>query len=150
MIVHSRHCLPSRYRIPIVVFWLLPGVLFTLALLASQGMAALVGLIDPRWWGLLLLSALPALYIWREGVDVVEDAQTGERGLMRRIHLPRYLPFRELAGWQCVARPSAPGGLLTLYDRQQAKALECHIAHLTDSPRLLDALNEYLPRLPGR
>lgn len=66
MIVHSRHRLPARFRFPILVLWLLPGLIFTAALLASRGAAALIGLLDPRWWGLLLLAAFPALYIWRE------------------------------------------------------------------------------------
>lgn len=147
--VLSRHRLPTRFRLPIVCLWLLPGFMFTATIALSRGAAASPALLDPRWWGLLLVMAVPALYIWREGVDVVEwqtDKGSVERGLIRRIHTPRTYRFHDLSRWTCLPRlPTAPGGLLTIYDRQQAKALECHAAHLTNMPRLLQALHEHLP-----
>ncbi len=126
--VLSRHRLPRFYRVSLTVLWLLPGAIFGL-LFALGG-----GLFDPRAALPALVMALPALYIWQEGVDVLP------RGIVARVHVPRYYDYAALQAWSFDAHPERR--TLTVWDRQQQKVLECRAVHLTDLPMLLDALRQ--------
>jgi hypothetical protein len=130
----SRHRLPTRYRVGLVIGWMTPIILLLLTIIFSRGIT--LHLLDPRLWLPLLIMLLPALYVWREGVDVLPD------GLLIRVHLPRYRAFTELDNWYLDSRPNRR--LLTVWDQHNAKALECYAAHLTDLPALLAALKSNL------
>ncbi len=134
MSVLSRHRLPQPYRGLLIASWLLPLALLWLALLLGRGPTP--SLFDPRLLLLLGLMTLPAVYIWQEGVDVRPD------GLFIRQHVPRFRPFHELDTYYVDSRPNRR--LLTVWDQQQRKALETHLAHLTDVPELLRHLHTHL------
>ena len=84
----------------------------------------------------LAIMALPALYIWHEGVDVLRD------GLLVRLHWPRYYTFDDLDTWYVDTRPNQRR--LTIWTHDQRKVLECHTAHLSDAPTLLRTLKTHL------
>jgi hypothetical protein len=109
-------------------------VLLAAALLLGTG--DLPALLDLRLLLPLLIGLLPAVYIWQEGVDVLPG------GLRRRVHLPRYYPYRALAMYTYDPRPGRR--LLTVWDEQGRLALQCHVAHLTDFPVLLRALHHHV------
>jgi hypothetical protein len=130
--VLSRHRLPRVYRVGLTLFWGLPVALLV-GLLALRGGLALL-LLDLRLTLPLLLLALPALYIWQEGVDVLPQ------GIVARVHVPRYHDYRLLHTWVFDERPDRH--TLTVWDHQQRKILECRAGHLTDLPLLISALRE--------
>jgi len=131
----SRHRLPAFYRRALPALWLvLPGLLIA-AILLGDGFTA--ALFSPRLWLPLLVMALPAAYLWQEGVDVCPT------GLRRRIQFRRFLPYSEMSAWCYDARPGAR--VLRIFDAAQQVVLECRAAQLTDFERLLEALQTHLP-----
>ena len=100
-------------------------MLFGLALLISQGIT--FAALDPRLLLPLLLMALPALYVWREGVDVLPG------GLMTRSFWPRYYTYTHLDTWYVDWRPHRH--LLTIWDAHQRKVFESRTGHLHGSCR---------------
>lgn len=129
----SRHRLPRAYRLSLTGLWLAPVALFLVAFLI--GGAQLRGF-DLRLFVALALMTLPALYVWREGIDVLRD------GLLVRLHWPRYYSFEALDTWYVDTRPNQRR--LTIWNSDQRKVLECHTAHLSDTPTLLRTLKTHL------
>lgn len=134
--VISRHRLPTPFRQLLTALWLAPLLLFTLALLLTRGLSP--ALLDPRYLLVLAVMGLPALYVWREGVDVLVG------GIKRRVYLPRYYAYGELHTWHLQTR--AEGKILTIWHVEGEKILSTHARHLTDFPLLLDALREHVGR----
>ncbi|NDJ61761.1 MAG: hypothetical protein GYB67_11590 [Chloroflexi bacterium] len=134
----SRHRLPPPYRYALTALWCTPALLLVAAIVISRGINP--ALLDVRL--LLPLGALllPAVYVWREGVDVLPD------GLIARVHVPRYLAYRRLASWHY--DPRRERRTLVIWDTKQHTVLECRAGHLTDLPTLLAALDEHLPERP--
>ena len=128
--VLSRHRLPRGYRWSLATLWFAPVVLIFLSALAGRGIS--LSLIDPRFLLPLALMAVPALYVWREGIDVLPD------GLMTRIYWPRYYPYTHLETWYMDDRPLRR--VLTIWDSDNRKVFEHRIGHLTDLPLLVCAL----------
>jgi hypothetical protein len=108
----------------------MPIVMLAATIVFSRGFT--VALLDPRFWLPLGVMVIPALYIWREGVDVLSS------GIVRRVHWPRYYPYQQLDNWYYDSRPDRR--VLTVWDLNNRKVLECRAGHLTDLPKLLDAL----------
>ena len=132
--VLSRHRLPKTYRYLLAVLWVTPALILLVSLIIARGIN--LHLVDPRLLLPLMVMVLPALYIWREGVDVLPE------GLRIRLHGWRYRSFEELDNWYLDNRPQRR--LLTIWDHQGHKVLEIHAAHLTDLPTLLTTLKEKL------
>lgn len=132
--VLSRHRLTTRFRYALAALWVLPACILLLSLLIAHGFS--LHLADPRLLLPLMVMAMPALYVWREGVDVLAD------GLRIRIHGWRYRRYEELDNWYLDTRPNRR--LLTVWDQDGRKVLECHAAHLTDLPTLLATLKDKL------
>lgn len=131
----SCHRLPAFYRRALPALWLLlPGLLVLAALIGSGGSAALF---SPRLWLPVLAMALPAAYLWQEGVDVCPT------GLRRRIQFRCFLPYSEISNWVYDARPGVR--VLRVFDAAQQIILECRAAQLTDFERLIEALQTHLP-----
>jgi hypothetical protein len=130
----TRHRLPRFYRIGLTVLWLAPLAVFVTVMIAETGLNP--ALLDPRFLLPALLMCIPAIYFWQEGIDLLPD------GIYRRIHLPRYYPFETIARLDYDAREDRR--VLTLWDAEHQKIVECRAAHLTDFPRLLAALEEKL------
>ncbi len=126
----SRHRLPHPYRILLAALWVTPPSIFLVTLLLQHGLTA--ALLDPRFWLPALVMSLPALYVWREGVDVLPG------GIIARVHVPRYYPYASLGTWYLDSRPDRR--VLTVWDTHSRKVLECRPGHLTDLPTLLAAL----------
>jgi hypothetical protein len=124
--VLSRHRLPRFYRLSLTALWLTPIAILTLTLLLRHRM------FDVRLLVPFVLMAVPALYVWREGVDVLPS------GIVRRIHIPRYLPYSSLETWYLDTRSDRR--TLTVWDADQHKVLELRPGHLTEMPTLLKAL----------
>lgn len=132
--VISRHRLPHPYRVGLAGLWLLPGGLLLLALLLGNGLSP--ALADPRLLLLFCLMAIPALYFWREGVDILPD------GLVTRIHWPRFYTYDTLDNWYYDGR--ADRRVLTVREQGGRKVLECRAGHLTNFSSLLAALKANL------
>ena len=130
--VLSRHRLPRFYRVSLAALWLTPIIIFVLVSIFQWGFTS--ALFDPRFVVPLLLMAIPAVYIWHEGVDVLPS------GIIRRVHLPRYYPYSTLETWYFDRREDRR--VLTIWDADNRKIVECRAGHLTDLPDLLDALKE--------
>ena len=130
--VLSTHRLPQPYRALLMVFWLLPIVLIIGTILIVKGMSA--AFFDPRFVLMLVLSALPALYIWQEGVDVLEE------GIRTRIYVPRYYSYSALKAWHLGEQ--AQKRVLTIWDDAGRTVLQCHAAHLTEFARLKETLQQ--------
>ncbi len=133
--VFSRHRLPQPYRALLIVFWLLPIVLMITTIAIGHGMS--VAFFDPRFLLMIGVLSLPALYIWQEGIDVVED------GIISRIYIPRYYTYAELHTWRLGDQPQRR--VLTIWHRTGAKVLECHAVHLTAFGQLKQVLQQHLP-----
>ncbi len=129
--VLSRHRLPRPYRVLLPALALAPLPLFAVAVLLGAGFSAAV--LDPRFWGPLLIGLLPAGYWWNEGVDVLPD------GFIRRMHIPRRYRYVELTDWHF----RSASGVLTVLDVHGETALECR-AVLTGFPRLLQRIREHV------
>ena len=132
--VLSRHRLPKTYRYLLAALWVTPALILLGSLMIARGIS--LHLVDPRLLLPLVVMALPALYIWREGVDVLPE------GLHIRLHGWRYRSFEELDHWYLDNRPQRR--LLTIWDQQGRKVLEIHAAHLTNLSELLKTLKEKL------
>lgn len=132
--VLSRHRLPQPYRGLLVVFWLLPIGLLLVTLVLIKGMSG--SFFDPRFLLILGLLALPALYIWQEGVDVLED------GLLTRVYVPRFHDYGMLAAWHLGDQPQRR--VLTIWDEAGRKVLQCHAVHLTEFMVLKETLHQRL------
>jgi hypothetical protein len=133
-LVLSRHRLPRLYRVGLTVMWVVPLLIFIAAMAVGRGVDG--ALLDPRFIAPALIMIAPALYFWHEGIDVLRD------GIYRRIHLPGYYAFTEMARWQYDRREDRR--VLTIWDRQGQKIVECRAGHLTDFPALLETLEERL------
>lgn len=129
--VISRHRLPRFYRLALTILWLTPIFIFCIALVLAHGLTP--ALFDPRFLLPLLLMTIPALYIWQEGIDVLED------GIMSRVHLPRFYPYERLNNWYFDSRPQR--SVLTIWG-ERGKVLECRAGHLTELDILLRELKE--------
>lgn len=132
--VISRHRLPRGYRYGLAALWLTPPVLLLLTPLLVLGVDP--ALLDPRLWGPLLIMALPALYVWQEGVDVRRD------GLTARYFWPRFHAYDCLDTWYYDVRPDRR--VITVWNAHNRKVLECRSAHLTQPRMLLDALHQHV------
>jgi len=126
----SRHRLPHPYRLSLTILWLAPIFLLLLALLLGGGFSP--ALIDPRLWFPFVVMAIPAIYIWHEGVDVLKN------GIIARVFWPRYYAYATLDNWYYDGRASRR--VLTIWACGGRKVLECRAGHLTDLPALLEAL----------
>ncbi len=132
--VLSRHRLPQPYRTAIVVLWLVPiAILFT-ALAVGNGFK--LALLHPVLLVALIGMGMPALYIWREGIDVTEH------GLVVRIRGWRYLPYERLGAYYL--HDYKGGRVLKLWDAHNRRVLSLYAAHLTALPVLLTALKCHL------
>ncbi len=133
--VIRRHRLPPLYRVGLTVMWVVPLLLFVAAIVLKRGINP--ALLDPRFLIPALLMIAPAFYFWQEGVDVLRE------GIVRRIHVPAYHRFDAMQRWYYDSR--ADRHVLTIWNAQGEKILECRAGHLTDFPALLDVLNERIP-----
>lgn len=129
----SRHRLPRVYRLGLTGFWLAPVVLFLSTFI--------IGGLHQRGFDLrlllpLALMALPAVYVWHEGVDVLPD------GLRIRIHWPRFYSFDTLDTWYVDTHPNRRR--LSIWNQHHYKVLECHTAHLSDVSTLLRVLQTHI------
>jgi len=132
----TRHRLPTFYRVGLTVMWIVPLLIFILAIIAGTGLNP--ALLDPRFLLPALLMIAPALYFWQEGIDVLPD------GLYRRIHIPHhYYAFGEMSHWDYDRREDRR--VLTIWDERDQKIVECRAGHLTDFPMLLEILEQRLP-----
>ena len=136
MNVLRRHRLPPLYRVGLSVMWVVPLLLFIGVIVSQRGIDP--AFFDPRFFIPAGIMIAPALYFWREGIDVLPD------GLYRRIHLPRYVPFTEMRRWRYDAREGRR--VLTIWDADGQKLVECRAGHLTEFPALLEMLEERLTR----
>jgi len=134
--VLSRHRLPRRYRAALIILWSLPLGLLLLALIISRGPS--LALLDPRLLLPALLMLLPAWYVWQEGVDVLP------RGIVARVHRPRFYDYTHLCGWRYDARPERR--VLTIWDCEHRIVLECRATHLTEFAALLANLERGIAR----
>lgn len=123
--VLSRHRLPRFYRWSLSLLWLTPAVLLASAHTLTTGL-------DWRMLPLLLVMALPAVYTWQEGVDVLRE------GIVTRLFIPRYHPYHKLYTWR------ADHQVIVIWDWNNHKIFEAHAKHLTDAPLLLYALQIHL------
>ena len=128
--VLSRHRLPRMYRVSLSVLWITPIAILTAAIIFSQGLTA--ALLDPRFWLPLAIMFIPAIYIWHEGVDVTPS------GIIARVHSRRYYSYQQLDNWYFDNRSDRR--ILTVWDGDNRKVLECRASHLTNLPKLLAAL----------
>lgn len=134
--VITRHRLPRVYRVGLTVLWIAPLLVFIGAILIGTGIN--LALLDPRFVLPALLMIAPALYFWQEGIDVLQS------GVYRRIHIPyQYYAFEEMARWNYDGREDRH--VLTIWDEQNQKIVECRAGHLTDFPALLEILEKRLP-----
>jgi hypothetical protein len=131
----QRHRLVQPYRGLIVALWLLPIPLLLVAVLIGRGLS--VHLLDPRFWLPLLLAALPAWYVWQEGIDVRRD------GLYIRAGIPRFYPYDALLCYDHDTRPHRRW--LVIWSRGGGRVFRMHLAHLTEPRRLVQALRDHLP-----
>ncbi|MFN8531709.1 MAG: hypothetical protein U0670_24145 [Anaerolineae bacterium] len=136
MKVISRHRLPHPYRAALTLLWLTPhGVLtLILALHLRTEPERLAALLDVRYWVPFMLTLIPAVYMWREGIDVLHG------GLLARIHIPRLYPYERLGSWS----NDPHTGILTLRDQEARIVFETHAAQLTDIDRLIEALEDHI------
>ena len=130
--VLSRHRLPSAYRYSIVALWLTPIFLLVLTILLGKGNIPTV--LDLRLIIPLTIMALPALYIWQEGADVLPC------GIRARVHIPRYYTYTTLDTYYYDAH--AARHVLTIWDVSSRKVLECRAGHLMGFSTLLASLKE--------
>ncbi len=132
--VLSVHRLPRPYRLGLAVLWFAPVIIFFGLLVMRWGLSAT--LLDLRLLLPLLLMALPAWYVWQEGVDVLPD------GIVRRMHIQRYYAYDDLDHWDYDSHPERR--TLTVWDAQRRKVLEYRTGHLTDWPALRRALDDHV------
>jgi hypothetical protein len=128
--VLSRHRLPRRYRWSLAGLWFAPILILLAALVLSRGFSP--ALFDLRLLIPLLALTIPALYVWRQGVDVLVG------GLVSREFVPRYYPYASIETWYFDKRPERR--VLTVWDAENCKLMEFRAGHLTDLPLLLAAL----------
>jgi hypothetical protein len=126
--VLSRHRLPPVYRISLTLLWLTPIAILALMLLIRWGAVML----DVRLFVAFGLMAIPAVYVWREGVDVLAS------GIIRRVHIPHYYSYGDLDTWYFDNH--AGRRTLIVWDARSRKVLELRAGHLTGVHKLMDAL----------
>lgn len=136
--VLSRHRLPHPYRYLLVGLWLTPLLLLILTIAVGNGVT--LAFFDPRFLLLLVFMALPALYIWQEGVDVLAG------GIRVRVYVPSYHPYQQLGGWDISQKPPS-GEVICIWDHHQQTVLSYHTAHLTDLQNLREALHSHIGQL---
>ena len=136
MIVLRRHRLPALYRIGLTALWIMPLGIFVVAMILGRGFDR--ELFNPRFVLPALVMIAPALYFWREGIDVLPN------GIYRRMHLPQYFAFTQMKRWHYDAR--ADKHVLTIWDAEGQKIVECRAGHLTQFPALLDVLEKQVAR----
>ncbi len=129
-VVIHRHRLPARYRVGLTVMWIVPLLIFIATIITQRGIDP--ALFDPRFLLPVLLMIAPAFYFWQEGVDVLSE------GIYRRIHVPQYHPFDAMQRWDY--DQGADRQVLTVWNQQGEKILECRAGHLTDFPDLISVL----------
>lgn len=129
-VVLSRHRLPQPYRALLTLLWVAPAVLLMVTLLITHGASAT----DLRLAPIIGLMFMPALYIWREGVDITPS------NLIRRIHLPQRYRYSMLTHWHYEEKT----GVLKVWDQAGHVALECRAGHLTDFAQLIELLGTYV------
>lgn len=134
MIVLRRHRLPTFYRVGLTMMWIMPLCIFITAMIGGRGVDR--DLLNPRFVLPALVMIAPALYFWREGIDVLPN------GIYRRIHLPQYYAFTEMRRWHYDARDDRH--VLTIWNAEGEKIVECRAGHLTEFPALLDVLEKRL------
>lgn len=130
----SQHRLIQPYRVYLVSLWSLPMILLVGVTIWGSGMS--LALFDPRFLVLIAGMAIPIWHFWQEGVDVHRG------GIRCRVHIPRYYAYADLGCWEI--KNSAQGRILQILSTENILVLSYHIAHLTESPRLCDALMENL------
>lgn len=130
--VVSRHRLPRLYRLGLTVMWIAPLAVFVTVIVAETGLNP--ALLSPRFLLPALLMLIPAAYVWQEGIDLLPG------GIYRRIHVPQFYPYEAIARLHYDARAGVH--VLTLWDADNRKMVECRAAHLTEFPALLAALEE--------
>jgi hypothetical protein len=128
--VLSRHRLPNLYRYSIITFWVAPIFVFALTIMVGRGFTT--SLFDMRFLVPAAMMALPAFYIWQEGVDVLPN------GIRARVHIPHYYDYSVLGTWYYDSRVQRR--VLTVWDEESRKVLECRAGHLTDFPVLTASL----------
>ena len=126
----TRHRLIPPYRAALALMWCIPPVLLTGVLIVRANTVS--SLIDPRYWLMLALMLLPALYIWREGIDVLRG------GLRVNQHIPHTAPYSTLSGWRC----DSTHRILTIWDDRGRIVFEMPAAHLSDVERVEQVLRE--------
>lgn len=130
----SRHRLPSPYRALMTILWAMPVFLFVIAIIAGHGVTPF--LFDVRLLLLVSLMLAPSWYVWRQGVDVVED------GLIIHGIWPKHYLYRHLGGWSVKTTPQ--GRILTIWRDNQSIILQTHAKHLSALSSLLEALAQHL------
>jgi hypothetical protein len=130
----SRHRLPQPYRTTIVVLWMLPSFILFGALLVGNGFT--LALLHPVLLLPLVAMGAPALYVWHEGIDVMEN------GLQIRIRGWRRLPYDQLDTYYVHDYHGVR--LLKLWDVKNQRVLTVYTAHLTEVPTLLNTLKQRL------
>jgi hypothetical protein len=125
-VVLSRHRLPQPYRVLLTLLWVAPAILLAMTLIIAYGAMAA----DFRLFSMIVLMLLPALYVWREGVDATPS------GIIRRIHGTQRYRYATLMHWEY--REST--GVLRVWDKAGHVALECRAAHLTEFEGLIEIL----------
>lgn len=130
----SQHRIAQPYRAYLVGLWSLPILLLVGVIIWGNGIS--LALFDPRFLILIAGMTLPVWYIWQEGVDVHQG------GIRCRVHVPRYYAYVDLSHWQVKFTPQ--GKVLQILSAENILILSYHIAHLTQFPRLYDALMDNL------
>ena len=110
MPVISRHRLPEPYRSLLCGLWLTPPALMFLTLIKLNGLTWAV--FHPLTLLAGVLMALPAWYVWQQGVDVMPDA------LHIRITGWRRRTFDQLDTWTLAPNPPDEP-ILLVWDRQR-------------------------------
>lgn len=128
----SRHRLPAPFRGLLVGLWLAPLVLMGGSLMVVHGVSAVIS--APPLWLALIVMGLPAVYVWHEGIDVTEA------GIQVRMQGWRYRDYQALAAWALVQERDER--ILTVWDVHHEPIVNCHAGHLTDLPKLVNALRE--------
>lgn len=134
--VVSRHRLPQPYRTLLVCGWLALPTILLVGIMLGAGPS--LSYFDPRFLLLIGLMALPAYYVWQEGVDVFEG------GLLARFYVPRRYRYDRLSHWQVKFVWRVNAEILTVWDENNHIVLSRHLAHLSDVRRLIDTLSDHV------
>ena len=130
MTVISRHRLPEPFRSILAFLWILPICLLSVTLIVQNGFS--LNLFHPLMLLTVTAMALPAIYVWNEGVDVTRT------GLNIRVQGWRSRTYDQLVCWTLSTYHETR--ILKIRDAHQQYVLNCHLAHLTDAAQLLRVL----------